>query len=78
MLYWLESSHKDYEDIEITTYLTLEDALVEYNATIQEMMKVLPKSEWFNLALMRRVKLEILCQVETKLYDRGYTEVISD
>jgi len=53
MLYWLESSHKDYEDIEITTYLTLEDALVEYNAIIQEMMKVLPKSEWFDLRLMR-------------------------
>lgn len=56
MLHWLVSSHKDYEDIEITTYLTLEDALVEYDATIQEMMKVLPKSEWFNLALMRTGK----------------------
>jgi len=53
MLYWLESSHKDYTDLEITTYLCLEDALVEYDATIQEMMKVLPKDEWFNLRLIR-------------------------
>lgn len=53
MLYWLESSHKDYKDIEIDTYLTLEDALVEYNTTIQEMMKVLPNHEWFDLRIMR-------------------------
>ena len=53
MLYWLESTHKDYEDIELDMYLTLDDALEVYTETIKEMMQVLPENEWFNLRVMR-------------------------
>ena len=53
MLYWLESTHKDYKDIELDVYLTLQDALEVYTKTIKEMMKVLPENEWFNLRVMR-------------------------
>ena len=53
MLYWLTSTHKDYQDIELDVYLTLEDALEVYTETIKEMMQVLPKNEWFNLRVMR-------------------------
>lgn len=53
-MYYLESEHKIYEYGDAPMFLTLEEALIEYEETIQGMMNSLPKCKWFNLRLWKK------------------------
>lgn len=53
MMYWLESTLKDYEDLTSVAYSSIEEALVDYDLIIKIMMRTLPEDKWFNLRVMR-------------------------